>query len=51
MIAVIKSTNILVGVFLNKDGDEHKLSIRDTIVKGSMEFSCDGDEDSAFIKL
>lgn len=51
VIAVINSTSVLVGVNFNNDGDEHKLSIRETIVNGSIEFNCNGDEDSAFIKL
>lgn len=50
-IAVIKSTSVLVGVIFNSDGAVHKLSIRDTIVNGSIEFNCNGDEDSASIKL
>lgn len=51
VIAVMKSTSVLVGTIFSKDGDEHKLSIRDTIINGSMEFNCNGDEDRAFIRL
>lgn len=51
VIAVIRSTTVLLGVAFNKSEDEHNVSSNDTVTDGSKESKKDGEEEHIFKKF
>lgn len=51
VIAFMKSTTVLHGAAFNRDGDAHKVPIRDATVDGSTDSNKYGDEDNPSRKL
>lgn len=51
VIAFTKLTTVLHGAAFNRDGDAHKVPIRDATVDGSTDCNKHGDEDNSSIKL